>query len=155
MEAGWCSPAHCCSASSSSTSPSSSSSSSYSNSSALLMDKVGLTTAWSKVQEARAFSASMMICLEASYPSLDRTFNVTDGLYGQSVLVVTVNELVLQFTNLVDEDTQLVGDIGHVVVIVFTPNGQLLSNFSSFVGDNLDTSQHVLLDLDQLGKLSG
>ena len=57
---------------------------------------------------------------------LDGSFNVADALDGDTVLVVLVDELVLELTNLVDQDTELVGDIRNVVVTSLTPNAKLL-----------------------------
>jgi hypothetical protein len=41
-------------------------------------------------------------------------------------LVVAVDELVLELTNLVDEDTELVGDVGDIIVATLAPDGKLL-----------------------------
>lgn len=41
-------------------------------------------------------------------------------------MVVAVDELVLKFTNLVDQDAQLVGNIRDIVIAGFTPEGELL-----------------------------
>jgi hypothetical protein len=57
---------------------------------------------------------------------LDGSLNVTDALDGNTVLVVTVDKLVLKLTDLVDEHTELVGDIGNVVIESLTPDGELL-----------------------------
>ena len=57
---------------------------------------------------------------------LDGSLNVTDALDGNTVLVVLVDELVLKLTNLVDQDTELVGDIGNVVIETLAPDGKLL-----------------------------
>ena len=57
---------------------------------------------------------------------LDGSFDVTDALDGDTVLVVLVDELVLELTNLVDQNTKLVGDIRDVVVTGFTPDAELL-----------------------------
>lgn len=57
---------------------------------------------------------------------LDGSLNVANALDGDAVLVVAVDELVLQLTDLVDEHTELVGDIRDVVVETLTPDGELL-----------------------------
>lgn len=62
---------------------------------------------------------------------LDGSLNVADALDGDAVLVVAVDELVLELTDLVDEHTELVGDIRNVVVASLAPDGELLlSNVS-------------------------
>jgi hypothetical protein len=53
---------------------------------------------------------------------LDRSLNVTDALDGHTVLVVAVDKLVLELTNLVDEHTELVGNIGDVVIESLAPD---------------------------------
>lgn len=57
---------------------------------------------------------------------LNGSFDVTDALDGDTVLVVLVDELVLELTNLVDQDTKLVGDIGDIIVTSLTPDAELL-----------------------------
>jgi hypothetical protein len=57
---------------------------------------------------------------------LDGSLNVADTLDGDTVLVVAVDELVLELTNLVDEHTELVGDIRNVVIETLAPDGELL-----------------------------
>jgi hypothetical protein len=42
---------------------------------------------------------------------LHGSLDVTDALNGDAVLVVAVDELVLQFTNLVDQDAELIRDV--------------------------------------------
>lgn len=64
-------------------------------------------------------------CLTVSaglYGGLD----VADALDGHAVLVVAVDELIFQLADLVDQDSELVGDIRHVLVTGFAPDGQLL-----------------------------
>jgi len=57
---------------------------------------------------------------------LDGSLNVANALDGDAVLVVTVDELVLELTDLVDEHTKLVGDVGDVIVETLAPDGELL-----------------------------
>lgn len=63
---------------------------------------------------------------------LDGSLNVTDALDGDTVLVVAVDELVLELTDLVNEHTELVGDIGDVVIETLAPDGKLLLFLVSF-----------------------
>jgi hypothetical protein len=64
---------------------------------------------------------------------LDGSLNVADALDGDTILVVAVDELVLELTNLVDEHTELVGDIGNVIIETLAPDGQLLLRLSLVV----------------------
>jgi hypothetical protein len=57
---------------------------------------------------------------------LNRSLNVADALNRHAVLVVAVDILVLQFTNLVDQDTELICDVRNVVVTSLAPDGKLL-----------------------------
>jgi hypothetical protein len=57
---------------------------------------------------------------------LDGSLNVADALDGDAVLVVAVDVLVLELTNLVDQDTKLVRDVGNIVVTCLSPDGELL-----------------------------
>jgi hypothetical protein len=41
-------------------------------------------------------------------------------------LVVAVDVLVLQLANFVEQDTELVSDIGDILVAALAPNGELL-----------------------------
>jgi hypothetical protein len=66
-----------------------------------------------------------VLCLTVS-AGLDGSFNVADALDGDAVLVVAVDELVLELTDLVNEHTELVGDIGNVVIESLAPDGKLL-----------------------------
>jgi hypothetical protein len=102
---------------------------------------------------------------------LDGSLNVTDALDGDTVLVVAVDELVLELTDLVDEHTELVGDIGNVVIETLTPDGELLlyrlsamfrkmgygcqaySNLHALTANQLHGTHDVLLHLHELGEL--
>lgn len=102
---------------------------------------------------------------------LNGCLDVADALDGDSVLVVAVDELVFQLTNLVDEHTELVGDIGNVVVAALTPDRQLLlcvlarcapldiaflityCNLHALSSDQLHGAHDVLLHLHQLREL--
>lgn len=57
---------------------------------------------------------------------LNGGLNVADALDCDTVLIVSVDELVLELTNLVDEYTKLVGDIRDIVVASLAPNAELL-----------------------------
>ena len=57
---------------------------------------------------------------------LDGRLDVTDALNRHTVLVIAVHILVLELTDLVEQDAKLVGDIGHVVVARLAPEGELL-----------------------------
>lgn len=57
---------------------------------------------------------------------LDRGLDVADALHGSAVLVVAVDELVFKLSDLVDQYSELVGDIRNVVVACLAPDGQLL-----------------------------
>ena len=109
---------------------------------------------------------------------LDGSLNVADALHGDTVLVVAVDVLVLKLTNLVQQDTELVGNVGNILVTTLTPNGELLligslvyhgrlshsvvakavmtySDIHALLGDGLQASHNVLLHLHELGKLLG
>jgi hypothetical protein len=53
---------------------------------------------------------------------LNRSFNVADALHSNSILVVTVDILVLELANLVKENTKLVGNVGNIFVTSLAPN---------------------------------
>lgn len=53
---------------------------------------------------------------------LYRSFNVANTLNRKTVLVVSINELILQFTNLINQNTKLVSDIGNVIIAGFAPD---------------------------------
>lgn len=57
---------------------------------------------------------------------LNGSLNVADRLDGHPVLVVAVDVLVLQLTDLVDQDAELIRDIRNIVVTRLTPDGELL-----------------------------
>jgi hypothetical protein len=101
---------------------------------------------------------------------LYRSLDVTNALDGDTVLVVAIDVLVFEFTNLVNQHTELVGDVRYVVVASLTPDGKLLlwdqsacvggrsagsqayGNFHAFTGHQLHAAHHVLLHLYQLGQ---
>jgi hypothetical protein len=102
---------------------------------------------------------------------LDGSLNVADALDGDAVLVVAVDELVLELTDLVDEHAELVGDIGNVVIETLAPDGKLLlrlslvvflsalklfstySNLHTLATDKLHGAHDVLLHLHELREL--
>lgn len=57
---------------------------------------------------------------------LDGSLNVADTLDSHAVLIIAVDILVLKLTNLIDQHTELVGDIGYVIITSLAPDGQLL-----------------------------
>lgn len=57
---------------------------------------------------------------------LNRGFNITDALHSNSVLVVSIDVLVLELTDLVHQNAELVGNVGNVLISSLTPNRQLL-----------------------------
>jgi hypothetical protein len=57
---------------------------------------------------------------------LHRGFDVSNTLHGDTVLVIAIDVLVLQLANLVEEHTQLIRDVGDILVAAFAPDGQLL-----------------------------
>jgi hypothetical protein len=102
---------------------------------------------------------------------LDGSLNVTNALDGDTVLVVAVDELVFELTDLVDEHTELVGDIGDVVIETLAPEGELLlciwsallkvvrnvheaySDLHTLTANELHGAHDVLLHLHELGEL--
>jgi hypothetical protein len=103
---------------------------------------------------------------------LNGGLNVTDALHSNSVLVISIDVLVFELTNLVQQNAEFVGNVGNVLISSLAPNGQLLldksvmsfdasiipwtySNFHSFTGNGLQASHHVLFHLDQRGELLG
>ena len=57
---------------------------------------------------------------------LDRSFNVTDALDSHTILVVAIDELVLELSDLVDQHTELVRDVRDVIITSLAPDGKLL-----------------------------
>lgn len=53
-------------------------------------------------------------------------FNIADALHCNAVLVIAVDKLVLELSNLVDQDTQLISYVGDILITVLTPEGKLL-----------------------------
>ena len=102
---------------------------------------------------------------------LDGSLNVANALDGDTVLVVAVDELVLKLTDLVNEHTELVSDIGDVVIETLAPDGKLLlwissallqvmgdgceaySNLHTLTANELHGAHDVLLHLHELGEL--
>ena len=52
---------------------------------------------------------------------LHRSFNVADALNSNTILVVAVDELILEFTDLVSENTELISYIRDILIASFTP----------------------------------
>lgn len=52
--------------------------------------------------------------------------NVADALDGDAVLIVAVHKLILELSDLVNQNSEFVGDVRHVVVTGFSPNRELL-----------------------------
>lgn len=68
-----------------------------------------------------------MVPLELTVTAgLNGSLNVTDALDSNTILVVAVDVEILQLSDLVQKNTQLVGHIRDVFVAVLTPNGELL-----------------------------
>lgn len=102
---------------------------------------------------------------------LDGSLNVANALDGDTVLVVAVDELVLELTDLVNEHTELVGDIGDVIIETLAPDGELLlwilsallrvtendceaySDLHALTANELHGAHDVLLHLHKLGEL--
>lgn len=57
---------------------------------------------------------------------LDGSLNVPNALDGHTVLVVAVDIHVLELSNLVDENAELVRDVRDIFVAHFTPDRELL-----------------------------
>ena len=57
---------------------------------------------------------------------LHGSLDVTNALNSHTVLVITVDKLILQLTDLVDQNPELIRDIRNIFVAGLTPDGQLL-----------------------------
>jgi hypothetical protein len=57
---------------------------------------------------------------------LHGSLDVADALHRNTVLIVTVDELVLELSNLVDQNSKLICHIRDIIVTVLTPDGKLL-----------------------------
>lgn len=67
-----------------------------------------------------------MACQLTVSAGLNGCLNVTNALDGDTVLVVAVDKLVLQLTDLVDENAEFVGDVGNIIITSLAPDGELL-----------------------------
>lgn len=65
------------------------------------------------------------MCLTVS-ARLDRCFDVANALHGNAILVVSVDVLIFQFADFVEENADLVGDVRDIFIGSLTPKGQLL-----------------------------
>lgn len=81
---------------------------------------------------------------------LDGGLDVANALDGHAVLVVAVDELILKLTDLINEDTELVGDIRDVIVTSLAPNGQLLLKQISIISSQTHSVVQTYCDLHAL-----
>lgn len=91
----------------------------------------------------------MLVALTVS-AGLDGGLDVADALDGDAVLVVAVDELVFQLTDLVDEHAELVGDIGDVIVASLAPDGELLLRSTLALGSDKHVANNTYSNLHAL-----
>lgn len=63
------------------------------------------------------------------YGSLD----VPNALDGNTILIVTINIQILQFSNFVNQDTKFIRNIRYIIIAVLTPDGKLLLEIRTMV----------------------
>jgi hypothetical protein len=57
---------------------------------------------------------------------LYRGFDITNALYCHAILVVTVNELIFKFANLIYQDSEFVGHVRDILIAGLPPKRKLL-----------------------------
>ena len=85
------------------------------------------------------------------YAGLD----IPNALHGQPVLVVPIDVLVFELADLVQQHTQPIGNIRHVLIAVLAPDRQLLRHFHALFSHHFHAAHHVFFHLDELGELLG
>jgi len=76
---------------------------------------------------------------------LHRSLNISNTLHGNSVLIVSVDILILQLANLVKKNPELVRHVGDILVARLTPDGELLLYAGIW-------SEPVMTDVAKVGK---